>query len=221
MKDRNILYVIADAYPETNSLDFDSYIGAMVGSWICNDLFETQDDLLEVIAKKLKNINWNISQIIQVEKVTSNSYKEEDSGKSFYEQALVDGFVANFNRIEREEMCAGDKDNNQILYKSAYNEFINHIGSGLFSLYSDDDDQWANGVTPNGDDFLPLWKSKTEIEFWEKYWPGYYPQEISVKHLYNDLLDEVSKHDMWVAIGIDSIFLYTMHPISLKRNLKV
>ncbi len=45
------------------------------------------------------------------------------------------------------------------------------LRAGAWSFFHEDVPQWANGVAPSGDEFVPLWGSKLEAIAWQEHWP--------------------------------------------------
>ncbi len=220
MADRNAYYVVVDVCPVLESNAFREYAGATVGCWVRNDLVKSEDEIQRIIEKNLSDTSWCISRILLTEIVSSETYKDKQEGREMFEQALTDEFVANFHLRRREIIDIDNNNLRNVFIVECYKGFVNKLKrDGGYSLYSNNDRQWANGVSPDGDEFFPIWTNKNEIKRWLEYWPEYEIRKLDTKELCDSLLTDINECEMWVALGLSENILVTSHPIGLQRSL--
>jgi phosphoserine phosphatase len=65
--------------------------------------------------------------------------------------------------------AVGDNDNDLGMLLEAAGSRV--LRAGAWSFLHEDVPQWANGVAPSGDEFVPLWGSKLEAIAWQEHWP--------------------------------------------------
>jgi hypothetical protein len=212
------LYVITDCYPERGSVDFRTIAGAAVGCWLREDLFRDHGNIDLILEEKFRVIGWKVVRILQQEHVTSETYLDKRDGFQFFEQAQTDGFVANLQRVERELIGDAIPFNEMTdLLDKALDAVVSR---GAVSMFSEADQQWANGVTPRGDTFLPFWLNDEDTSRWLQHWPGYELQDLSVDELRgSDFLEQVNLEDMWIGLGVTPQVLVTCHPIWIRDRM--
>lgn len=214
-------YTILDTYPCIESPHFEDYGGAVVGCWVTPKSIQSEDDLDRLIEEKLAEEGWEVSEKISSELVTTEDYRIKKDGREFFDQALVDDFAANIHRWPREVMLLGDKEEEGVCSTVSYLQFLEAIRSnGAVSLSSNEDRQWANGVSPNGGDFLPLWRSAAELDPWREFWPDHEIEALPVEQLgAGGFLAAVHDHEMSITICIGQCLVLT-HPLRLLKDLR-
>lgn len=167
------------------------------------------------IISELRSEGWLIAAEL-------TDWSQQPSGSDgFVDQALVDGFVARIHRVEMEHVLLfsdSKKSTSMTEQLSGFIEKVEKTGL-LFSLYSDKHDQYANGVSPLGEDFLPLWSSKEAIENWMPDYPTYQITEIDLNTVTNLILPELQSKTMVVAMGCGDDELILVHPLLFKQQL--
>lgn len=214
--DRRCAYVVADCFPRTGSASFGEFAGGAVGCWVCSNYYDVEVDV--IIERELSSEGWNIARILSREEVSDETYAKKSDGREFFEQAKVDGFVAQFHLRKRETIVvSGGEPEHRA---DELTEFVDVVRSGGgISLYSDAARQFANGVTPDGDEFLPLWLTKDEASTWLRHWPGYELRVVTAMQLASDFLDRLVEVDMWIGLGVGKSELIMAHPAWLKAAL--
>lgn len=222
MKSKNAYYLVVDVFPKLWTHKFYKYAGAVVGCWIRHDIAKDENESLAFVAKKLLLSSWEIGRIISTETVNAQTYRNNKDGIEFFRQALIDGFVFHFHMVEREVVEIGSSQirQTQKQWKGVYESFIEEIGGCIYSLSSIEDKQWANGASPNGADFFPVWSNQDAVKKWEEYWPGYEIEKIDSQEFLEYFLNEIYNSDMFLAIGVLEKLLITCHPISFSKFLK-
>lgn len=211
-------YTICDAYPKISSPFFSEYVGAVVGIWVRADRVGTERQLVETIADTLAAAGWVCASIEASEIVSGTSYSSKPEGRDLFEECLRRGISIHFHRRRREVF--GGRGPLAHFDRALYERAVKTLGDdGGFSLYSAKDEQWANGVTPDGDDFLPIWLSATDARKWIPAWPGYGVDKLDVDEMVESFLDQVNHAKMWVALGIDPRTLITTHAVELRDTL--
>jgi hypothetical protein len=210
-------YIIVDAFPTVEGPHFERFAGAAVGCWIASDI----SDVDALIVTKLKEEGWDIGKVIDREVVSSETYKNKANGRTEFEQAVRGGFAAHVHRRARETMVLDDSLGPTPMREAsakAYREFLDQLRTGACSLI--DDEQWANGVSPDGDDFFPLWSNESEARTWRTRWPHTKPRLLSITDLLgpDGLLCKLDEENMWAAICVNGS-LVTTHPLRLERDL--
>lgn len=214
-------YTIIDAFPNKQHVKFSETAGAIIGCWVKKDIVSNEKMMPALLEKELKTQNWQIGKILSTEIVTNQTYKRKKNGVEYFEQSLIDGMVFHFHLRRREIIRIENNVPTGTQLIDDYNHYIKKIiHQGVFSLYSTIDNQWSNGVSPDGDDFFPLWSDKSSASFWKEHWINYYPEQIDINNLYAEYLPKIYLSEMWVALGLQQDILVTFHPLFLKENLK-
>jgi hypothetical protein len=216
------LYVVADVYPHLEGPHFASYVGAVAGCWIRRDLVD-EGGAPGLVRDRLATEGWTVARTISTEMVSPASYTTASEARDRFEQASIDGFVAQFHRRRREVILSAEHDDeldDDLSEVAAYRLFIRRIRErGPFSLFSAGADQWAHGVSPDGDDFLPIWVDAEAIRPWTHGWPGYEVRPLSDWASLSEVLQAIGRRQMWAAIEVGPNALMTTHAIGLQQSL--
>lgn len=208
-------YLILDAYPNPKHKNFEQFACAVIGCWVNFDICRSDEAALELIKNKMKE-SWVIIRIIDIEIIDENNYKNSSpKGREMFLQSLSDGFVAHIHRVRNETIFLSD------LSEGLRDKFdLERIAKlltdvGGVSLYSSSDEQWANGVTPAGVEFIPLWAGSDVPSEWLSYWPDYEIYPISPTELI-EVFPIIRSEDCLVGIGGSRSALSMVHPIALR-----
>ena len=102
-----------------------------------------------------------------------------------------------------------------------YDDFVRRLArDGAVSFFQADGKHYANGVSPNGDEFLPLWVSQTFAGDWIPDFPGYAETHVSTKEIGEWLLSAVNANDMLIGAGIAEKTIVTLHPLWLRDMIR-
>ena len=212
--------MVVEVYPSVNSHDFTNFAGAAAGCWVSTKTVNDVRDVEDLVKDSLSEKDWCVSKVISLEVVTAGNYSQKKEGKDFFDQALGDGFVIHLDRAAREVVSRDSGPKSKCLTVEEYKIYLRQVQTGgAFSLFSVKDDQWAVGVTPQGNDFMPLWRNQNEILGWSQFWPDYEARSLTVDDLCGGkLLKTLDEELAWVAIGVEDC-LVTMHPSFLLAEL--
>lgn len=191
-----------------NGKHADNFSSAAISVWIRSADEPISAEHAEGIISKLSSEGWVIAS-----ELTEWSKEPADSNE-FVDQALLDGFVARVHRVETEHVLLFSDSKESASTKKQLSDFVEKVRETglLFSLYSQKHDQYANGVSPAGGDFLPLWSTKEEIENWMPDYPTYQITEIDLNTAKNWILPELQSQTMSVAMGCNDDELILVHP---------
>ena len=113
--------------------------------------------------------------------------------------------VSNF-RVDRELICNGDDEPTEL------EDILQRFNGRVFSMTNSE--QYANGVSPNGETFVPVWGSAEDALQWQEQWPGFTLKEIGEPWKIREVLDLIHAEEIVCGIaGPDS--LYTFDPVQL------
>ncbi len=212
-------YVVVDCYPESGTDAFREFAGAAVGCWLRTDFGDDGAKVDTVVREKLLAAGWRVARTLECEDVTADTYAQRAEAREYFEQARLDGFVANFHVTARESVDATHVDARDVA--TALTNAAERIAqNGALSLYSSVAAQWANGVTPTGDEFVPLWLSEADASRWLEHWAGYDLRRLTPDALRAPgLLGKANDAEMWIGMGITEARLVTCHPIWLSDML--
>jgi hypothetical protein len=103
----------------------------------------------------------------------------------------------------------------------AYRAFVDSLDrDASVSFYLDSKERFVRGVTPCGDEYVPLWSTETEASQWIDSWPAGRVLSISKDALIHRLADEVDASSMWFGLGLARSLLVTVHPVALRDDLR-
>jgi len=209
-----VYYIVVDVYPTRSNPHYKGVAAAAIGCWVSNDIAKSKVEALTLVKEKLK-IEWLISGIITQEVLNQADYEQrDDEGKAHFLQALQDGFVAHVHNLKREFIGIGkgvvppDLPKIEDLAKMM-------IKSGCYSFSSEQDGQWSNGVSPEGQDFFPVWVTNKAAKIFLKSWPNYKLTSIVHRDLTDVILPRLNQAFYLIAIEIGTYWLATFHPSSL------
>ena len=228
MRPDDVAYVIVDVYPDIGSEHFVNYAGAIAGCWVRDDTARAKGGLASIVEEMIVAAGWKIARTLSTERVSRASYDDDSEdvriGRARFEQALTDGFVVQFNTRRRELILPASPeqgDDEEILAVAAHEQFVQAVRSaGAVSLYSQPDGQWANGVSPDGDEFFPIWIQEASTRAWLHGWPDYEVVALDRDSAIDDMLTAINEADMWAGIEVGRNVLMTTHPILLRDLLK-
>ncbi len=212
-----MLYVVVDCYPNPGSDAFQRFAGGTAGCWIRPDL-RRDGALAGLLKQNLEAAGWSIARILLQENVTSDTYAAKEEGRSYFEQARVDGFVTKFNVCKRQTIGGSridDEDVVEALLKLSSSSTIERPTS----LYSSKDGQWANGVGSAETDFVPVWLNHSDALAWSLGWPNYDLRDITAEDFRAGLFEQINDADMWIGLCVERSLLTMCHPIWVRSVL--
>jgi hypothetical protein len=175
-----------------------------------------------VVADAVTAEGWRIARTLSTQNVSVETYAAESPGRPRFEQAVSDGLAIQFHRRQREVILAANFDGAADIFSTveAHESILRGLRTkGAVSLYSQRDSQWANGISPDGDEFFPIWTDENAPRAWQHGWPGYEVTRLTPDTGLDELLTEINAADMWVAIQVGPSALMTTHPIGLRELL--
>ncbi len=217
-----LYYFIVDVYPHATRADRKEYAGAVAGCWVCPSLLQ-ETDLEQFVMRKLLDYGWVPCEVMSTEILSGFEHAEGTEARQFADQAKLDGFVCHLHRVKRESVCLAEEEPEVDDVGGAVAAALEaaRLGS-LAGLYSSEEGQWANGVTPEGNEFFPVFLTGTIAERWVLRWPGYSARPISRQDLIGEdgILQEIHEEPMWVALLAGERVLMMHHPLELEAALK-
>jgi hypothetical protein len=187
----------------------------------------TEAPLLEQLAPHLVIDSWVGGKILDEGIVSRASHASNLSRLERFITAIANGFAAQVSLIEREIVALDETTTAsppaEVASWNAYRACLERgRADGFFSLYHEVDEQYANGVTPEGNDFLPLWSSAAEAEAWSIRWPGSVVIRVELATLCgpDGLLSQVSSESMWTGLGTHPGWLVMTHPLRVLVDLR-
>ena len=206
-----MVYLVLDCYPKIDSRFFERFAGGAAGCWVRKDICVAGQSAEALATDRLSEEGWAVVRSLLCEEVSAATYVTKVQGREYFEQAQIDGFVVNFHVVRRESVGEDDSPQSnvaQLLANAVYGVNLN----GGVSLFSVQDRQWANGVTPDGNEFLPIWLAADDALRWRESWPGYELRALSLEELCSsDFLDQVDSEEMWIGIGVGGSLLTMCH----------
>ena len=192
-------HLILSAYPISTVVNENVVGPAVVGCWVRHDLASSVDDAVE-LAKKQLNEEWIVDRLIEAEVIGAEVSQKDnkDGGKELFEEALRDGFSAHIQRCPREVIAPFDDFGPTIADRSDLSKLRK---ANWYCLISEIDKQWANGVTPNEDDFLPLWVENPPNDSWRDFWPEHTVTTIDQDELISNVLPSLVDEDFCVGVS--------------------
>jgi hypothetical protein len=214
-------FAIVDAYPVRDSSRFEESVGAIVSCWLREDLVGAS--LVQELASRLLVDSWTLGSILSEEQVTRATYGSKLEGRERYLQAAASGFATHGHVREREVITLGDDDEpgEDVATLARYLGFLRAVkAGGIYSLSHEAESQWANGVTPDGDDFLPIWATGKEAEEWSPQFDGARLHHVGAEDLLGDdgFLQKIAGSRMRIGMGVDQCLVMT-HPLLLLDDL--
>ena len=211
MPSSNLIYIVVDCYPIVGTDAFRKFTGAAVGCWMRTDVCRDGADADALVKMKLSAVGWTVDRTLFREEVSSETDLSKSEGLEFFEQARLDGFVANLHVCARKSVGESDLDDEAVV--EALVGLVAQIGrNGGVSLFSGPEGQWANGVTA-GDEFVPLWVSEDDALGWLPGWPGYVLRKLTPEDLRaSGFLERIAAAEMWLALGVGKSLLTMCHP---------
>jgi hypothetical protein len=212
-------YVVADVFPTPDSDLFEGYAGAAAGCWVRGDLAGDEDaDPTSVVRQQLADAGWQVAAILDRQSVSAESYADNPDGRQLFEQAQTDGVVVSLQLRRRERVGERGLPDGQLA--AAFDEVSRLFArDGAYSLYSEADDEWANGVTEDGDEFVPLWKDWAGASRGIGRWPSYKVCKLTPDDLSSGLLPAIHQAEMWAGIGFVDGELIMFHPLQMKARI--
>jgi len=211
--------MVADCYPTVGSEAFGDYAGGVAGCWMRSDVCAGGAMAEAFARKRLSAAGWTVARVILRERVSAETYASKAEERELLEDALRDGYFADIDAWERKVIGKGHLDNEEIAEaaKATARRFFKRGG---VSLFSKEDRQWANGVSAECDEFVPLWVTEESARAWLEHWPGYHCRHLTAKHLgHSSFLGEIDEAYMWVGLGITDSLLTMCHPIWIRETV--
>jgi hypothetical protein len=214
-------YLVVDAFPAPAGPQFELFAGAIIGCWI--PVGEPEPDAL--VATRLLIEGWEIGRTIARERVSRATYALKLDGRSEFDQALRSGFSAHANVRNRETILLDSEKGPLPLRERSASSYFTYVlellQGGGWTYQSPKECLWANGVSPDGDGFIPLWTAEVDATRWHHYWPDHLLQHVTALDLIgtNGLLGAMAEEDMWIAISSDGA-LVTTHPLLVSRDIQ-
>jgi hypothetical protein len=213
-------YFVFDAFPDERAHQLNDYAGAVAGCWIRLDAQSAEPSLRELAEQRLGEEGWRVGSILSEEDLSGEEHPAGTKPYNLAQQALVDGFAVNLHLRKREFVHIGAIPLRPPSVKDSLAKFLESVRQGLVTgFYSTIDAQWANGVTADEDEFVPLFSSRSASKLWEEYWERYEPRALNAEFLTGGFLEAVNSSPMWVGLQISNTSLMMHHPISLLRLL--
>ncbi len=209
-------HIVMDAYPHVAGPHFARFAGAAIGCWIPTSVLDAE----LASQRKLREEGWEACSILRRSIVDMETYAHKEAGRVEYEQAIASGFCAHIHVREREVLPLAEGCKPPPFGARDYAALIGHLKRGAWSLYSRINEQWANGTTPDGDDFLPLWCTGEAAARWRHHWQDYLVTPVPTQDLADigGLLSGVEKAQMWAGVELSDA-LCMVHPALLRRDL--
>jgi hypothetical protein len=208
-----VRYQVIDAYPSKGSEFFSTFVNGVIACWIREDLFSSDRQADDLVLGNLASQGWEAASTLLVEAVTSETYKDKAEGRAFYQQCLLDGFVANVNRVKRETVGVTQ---HALDIVSNYHSVISTISEhGAFILTSGK--HIARGTAENSDEYVPLWVERPDAS-WRSRWPRYKSSHVEADELLT-ILEELSNESLFCGLGRGS-GLVTFHPVGIYNDLR-
>ncbi len=196
-----------DSYPALNTELADEFSSAVVDAYISpiNDFGLTKN--IEIVTNMIREEGWVVDSVI------CSSQIDEENLEEISAEVIQKGNAYYVNRVQVERMwlsgvVAVSKPSHEL---SDFLRSFSRTGVA-FSLYSYTENQYANGVSPNGEEFLPLWTSEESARQWTSHFPSYVPKALSFLRYKEWIYPELVKNEMIIAIGTTADCLFTAHP---------
>ncbi len=195
--------VTFDAFPGNDADLANVYSAAIIHAY-----FQEEKKLIKFadIVKAIEEEGWIVSAILETLDSDGNEQIWDDIGHWNYSLW--------FERVKIEIISPNDIDIASIsplkesqLFRTQFYENDN-----IFTLYSDTHNQCANGVSPNGEEFIPLWTSENNALSWQGDYPEYRLYPITKNKFIDWLLPNVEESSMMIAYGTGADYLITGHP---------
>ena len=212
-------YLILEAFPDLSADIAAQYVMAIAGCWVAIDEAESA---YAAARRGVESVGWTVVKVLENEVTTAQDYEVTGKNLEYFEQAQVDGEVYRFHTVPRELICPGDA--LPALARESmladHSRFLNgtRASGRVWSLIQGD--QWVNGVSPNGNEFLPMWPTEAGAKRWASYSEGAVTCSITLGELRDDLLLAVERSELLVALPTSvGDALWTHHPASLRADL--
>src|SRR5262245_43316391 len=211
-------HLVADLYPQVGSTHFSAYAGAALSCWIRSDAAAKSP--ADAARSAVSAEGWQLVEILEQEEVTLDTYRDRPEERTLMQQGLRDGISSTIHRRRREVLYRNGGGDTCSLAPAELLAFAKRVKvGGAFSLYSDTHGQWANGVSPDGDEFLPLWLDRESGAEWIAQWPSYEVRDLEPSHLTETFLTGINEAKMWAAISLEADRLVTVHSIAIRDLL--
>lgn len=209
-------FLVLNAYPVDPRLGPDAPGGAVISCWVRSDTVSSTDDAIVLATRRVK-MEWTITHCIDSDLVSRNDYRREDNdGREFFEQSLQDGFVASVHIWPR-EVIEPSGDTKLVLLSR--NTISHNRDANWYHLVSKSDGQWANGVTPSDEAFVPLWLKLPPSSTWREFWPEHDLEIITVDELRSGILPSLAEESMYVGLSLANSCMPILHASELLDQL--
>lgn len=200
-----------DVYPDLKSEIAYEYSSGVIQTYIAPGVFSDFTSAGEYLTPIIHEEGWKISKTIdaiELDKGTlGKKLREIENEKFLFEVTRVPIEIISYH-----DQCLISL--NSIDPPSIIIDAVSRFDSQkmLFTLFSEDADQYANGVSPNGEEFLPIWHSALEAEKWRIAFQGYTTSKILAHQYHQKIRPELNRLSMLVAINASAECLLTVHP---------
>ncbi len=212
----NFARFILETYPSLNGKQIDGYSCAVVKAYISPEKnLGTEGNLWE-ISDQLFDEGWVVARVID-----STEIMEHDIGE-LASEVVANGYAFDVNRVVVERVYRVEKVH-EISSLTEINNFVNAITTAneMYSLFSKQANQFANGVTPNGEEFLPLWSSKNLVKNWTKDFLAYELEPISLVRFREAIAEELNVSSMMIGVGSVEDQMLMVHPKLILDSLAI
>lgn len=207
---------ILDTYPSLNGKQIDGYSCAVVKAYIAPEKnLGTEGNLWE-ISDQLFDEGWVVASIIDSTEIMENDIGELAS------EVVANGYAFDVNRVVVERVYRAEK-LHEISSLTEITNFINAISTAneMYSLFSRKDNQFANGLTPNGEEFLPLWASKNLVKNWTTDFLDYELETISLARFREAVAEQMNVSSMMIGVGSVEDQMLMVHPKLILDSLEI
>ncbi len=206
-----------DVFPQLNSKLFGKFSCAIMHVYT-----RTARDLAfdKIIEETVVTEGWEIVSVIH------ETHIHEKNNRDIAKEVNRHGVVIHFERVAIEQIFLGDSNGKEdgIIIPNELKHFLQNIEVHeymLHSLYSDAHGQYANGISPNGEKFLPMWTSEKRATNWMCDFPEYFPVSISAENYEQSMAKALLESNMLIAVEASKSQLVTAHPILVPHYMQI
>jgi uncharacterized protein DUF2750 len=216
MNNTNFYKLSLDVYPSLESDLADKYSCAIIDAYVSPTNNLNLQKTIENVTDIVFDEGWIVASVICSEEVS----EADVMGRS--REIYQNGYSFSVNRIKTEwiwlwEQTASTKVSNEI---RKFLDISNQKGE-IFTLYSEKHKQYANGVTHNGDEFIPFWISGELARNWMPHYDSYEPCRFSVLKYTEWMFPKLIQNQMLIAVGTGDDFVITAHPKIICNQISI
>lgn len=201
---RVLCHLALECFPDRRHWNFREYAAASASYFFVPTLWDQGS-----LESHLKEDGWISCRVLSERLVKVEDYHGREE-EALIREAEDAGLSCTIFRVRREVITTGDDDMSRI------EEVLSHFDGRVFTLVGGD--QYANGVSPAGGDFVPFWGRETDVHPWLDFWPDHSVEELSDKAEIREVLELVDSEQMMCGVGGERS-LYTFHPKQLSLHL--